>query len=77
MKPTDIDALLEELATSSDLCNFGELIEPLEAYDREHNSDLVRTLKVYFTTNGNASETADRLLLHRNSVPCRLERIGE
>ena len=49
----------------------------MEAYDREHNSDLVRTLKVYFTTNGNASETADRLLLHRNSVPYRLERIGE
>ena len=78
MKPTDINALLEGLAASSDLCHFEELIEPLEAHDREHNSDLVRTtLKVYFTTNANASETADRLLLHRNSVPYRLERIGE
>ncbi len=49
----------------------------MEAHDCEHNSDLVHTLKVYFTTNANASETADRLLLHRNSVPYCLERIGE
>ena len=69
--------MLEGLAASTDLCQFEELIEPLKAHDREHNSDLVRTLEVYFTTNGNASETADRLLLHRNSVPYRLERIGE
>ena len=33
--------------------------------------------QVYFATNANAGETADRLLLHRNSVPYRLERIGE
>ena len=77
MKPTDINALLEVPAASSDLCNFEELIEPLETHACEHNSDLARTLKVYFTTNANASETADRLLLHRNSVPYRLERIGE
>jgi DNA-binding PucR family transcriptional regulator len=77
LKPTDINALLEGLAASSDLCHFEELIEPSEAHNREHNSDLVRTLEVYFTTNANASETADRLLLHRNSVPYRLERIGE
>ena len=77
MRPTDTNALLEGLAASSDLCPFEELIDPLEAHDREHNTDLVRTLKVYFATNANASETADRLFLHRNSVPYRLERIGE
>ena len=49
----------------------------MKAHDREHNSDLVRTLKVFFAANANASETADRLLLHRNSIPYRLERIGE
>ena len=48
----------------------------MEAHDREHNSDLVLTLKVYFITNASASETAGRLLLHRNSVPCRLECTG-
>lgn len=77
MKPTDINALLEGLATSPDLCPFEELIASLEAHDREHNSDLVRTLKVFFAANANVSETADRLLLHRNSIPYRLERIGE
>ena len=69
MKPTDINALLEGLATSPDLCPFEELVESLEAHDREHNSDLVRTLKVFFAANANVSETADRLLLHRNSIP--------
>jgi DNA-binding PucR family transcriptional regulator len=38
---------------------------------------LVSTLKVYITTNANASETADRLPPHRNSLRYRLERIGE
>ena len=47
----------------------------MEAHDREHNSDLVSTLKVCFTTNVNASETAERRLLLRNSVRYRLERI--
>jgi purine catabolism regulator len=30
---------------------------------------------VYFATGGNASEAADRLFLHRNSMLYRLERI--
>ena len=49
----------------------------MEAHDREHNSDLVGTVRVYFATNANASETADRLLPHHNSLRYRLERIGE
>jgi DNA-binding PucR family transcriptional regulator len=77
LKPTDINALLEVPAASLDLCNFEELIEPLEDPDRERKSDLGRTLKAYFTTNVNASETADRLLLQRKSLRYRLERIGE
>ena len=38
-------------------------------------SDLVLTLKTYFAAGGNASEAADRLFLHRNSMLYRLERI--
>ena len=33
------------------------------------------TLKTYFAAGGNASEAADRLFLHRNSMLYRLERI--
>jgi DNA-binding PucR family transcriptional regulator len=34
-------------------------------------------LEVFFASGANASEAADRLLLHRNSIPYRLERVRE
>ncbi len=69
--------MLEVLARSADLRPFRGLIEHVEAYDREHNSDLVRTLRVFFAANANVSEAADRLYLHRNSLPYRLARVQE
>ena len=67
--------MLDGLARSRDLGPFRSLIEPLRAYDREHGSDLVHTLRAFFAANANASEAADRLYLHRNSLPYRLSRI--
>lgn len=75
MAPTDLDLLLEDLAASGALEGFRYLIAPLGEYDREHNSDLVHTLRVFFEANANASEAADRLFLHRNSMAYRLERV--
>jgi DNA-binding PucR family transcriptional regulator len=72
---TNVDLLLEKLAYSPDLTPFRELIEPLLAHDLERRSDLVRTLRVYFASGANASEAADRLFLHRNSMLYRLARI--
>ena len=71
----DIDPLLRELTKDSALEPFRALIEPLQEHDRTRRSDLVRTLKTYFAAGGNASEAADRLFLHRNSMLYRLERI--
>ena len=73
----DAERLLEELARSPDLAPFRELVRPLAEHDRERRSDLVRTLRAYFAAGGNASEAADRLFLHRNSMLYRLERIGK
>ncbi|WP_273844843.1 helix-turn-helix domain-containing protein [Rubrobacter calidifluminis] len=70
-------ALLEELSCSRALLPFRGLISPLVSYDRKHNSDLVRTLRVFFEANANASEAAERLFLHRNSMTYRLARISE
>ncbi len=69
------DPLLAELARSPDLAVFATLVEPLLAYDRERRSDLMRTLRVYFAAGANASEAADRLFLHRNSMLYRLARV--
>jgi DNA-binding PucR family transcriptional regulator len=71
----EIEALLRELAESSALEPFGALISPLTEHDRARRSDLVRTLRTYFAAGTNASEAADRLFLHRNSMLYRLERI--
>lgn len=73
----DVRILLGDLARSSGLRPFRETLDPLVAYDAERNSDLVRTLSVFFACSENASETADRLFLHRNSVSYRLERVRE
>ncbi|QIN84822.1 hypothetical protein GBA63_20865 [Rubrobacter tropicus] len=73
----DPQPMLEALARSGELRPFRELIGRVEAYDREHNSDLIRTLKVFFAANANTSEAADRLYLHRNSLPYRLARVGD
>ena len=71
----DVESLLRELADGSALEPFRVLVEPLQEHDRTRRSDLVRTLKTYFAAGANASEAADRLFLHRNSMLYRLERI--
>ena len=67
--------MLDDLSRSPNLSSFRELVIPLVDYDRRRGSDLIKTLSVYFDTGANASETSDRLFLHRNSLLYRLERI--
>ena len=71
----DPEPLLLRLSRSEDLAPFRELIEPLVRYDVERGSDLVRTLRTYFACGANASEAADKLFLHRNSLLYRFSRI--
>jgi DNA-binding PucR family transcriptional regulator len=77
LHPKDLQSLLEGLSGSPELRPLRELVEPLIKHDRERNSDLVRTLRVFFASGGNSSEAADRLLLHRNSIAYRLQRVRE
>ena len=70
-----VERLLRELAHGSALEPFRALVVPLEEHDRKRRSDLVRTLKAYFDAGANASEAADRLFLHRNSMLYRLARV--
>ena len=71
----ETERLLRELARGRALEPFHALVEPLVEHDRERRSDLVKTLKVYFDAGANASEAADRLFLHRNSMLYRLSRV--
>jgi sugar diacid utilization regulator len=54
LEPKDLQALLKELSGSPDLRPFRKLVDPLEKHDRERNSDLVRTLEVFFASGANA-----------------------
>lgn len=41
----------------------------------EKNDELIKTLQVYLTCNLNANETANRLIIHRNTLNYRLSKI--
>jgi carbohydrate diacid regulator len=41
----------------------------------EKNDELIKTLQVYLNCNQNANETASRLIIHRNTLNYRLNRI--
>jgi purine catabolism regulator len=56
---------------------YEETLGPLIAYDQRTDSELVETLERYFACNGNLSQAAQQLHLHRNSLLYRLERISE
>ncbi|MFN8529942.1 MAG: helix-turn-helix domain-containing protein [Anaerolineae bacterium] len=52
---------------------LGTLIE----YDKRQQADLIKTLEAFFTCHGNLSETAKILIVHRNTLLYRMNRINE
>lgn len=52
-------------------------IGPLIDYDREHRSELLKTLIAYLNEFGALEVTASKLFVHRNSLRYRLVRISE
>ncbi|MFC6653902.1 PucR family transcriptional regulator [Paenibacillus rhizoplanae] len=53
------------------------LLYPLKEHDREHKSDLLRTLAVYLSLDGNLKASAAFLHIHTNTLMYRLNRIAE
>lgn len=53
------------------------VLEPISAYDIEHGSELISTLKVYLEHNGNTTTAARAMHMHRNSLTYRLHRIED
>ncbi|BDE07129.1 hypothetical protein WPS_24050 [Vulcanimicrobium alpinum] len=65
-------------ATREDWRAFAtRVLEPLRAYDEKHQTELVRTLKLFFDVGQNIKEAAARLNVHRHTVFYRLRQIGE
>jgi sugar diacid utilization regulator len=57
--------------------NLHEALRPLEEYDREHQAELVATLRAYLSASTSLTETARLLTVHPNTVAYRLRRIRE
>ena len=71
-----LEALLAGLQPTERMLAFYEArLGTLRDYDREHRSELLRTLDAYFSTGGSLAATAARLQTHRNTVLYRLRRI--
>jgi len=54
-----------------------ETVSPLMAYDSEHGTELVETLREFLLRDGSTTETAERMRLHRHTVGYRLARVLE
>ena len=68
--------LLFHLRDQPELQSFcEETIGSLARYDDEHDSHLLETLQVFLDLQGNLSQTARALHLHRNGLLYRLSRI--
>lgn len=52
-------------------------LNKLLAYDKEHNTAYVKTMRAYLTSEGNACACAEKLYIHRHTLKNRLEKIDE
>jgi len=70
--------LLRGGVTAEELRAFGlRVLEPLRAYDDKHQTELVRTLRLYFQVGQNVKTAAAELSVHRHTVFYRLRQISE
>jgi sugar diacid utilization regulator len=53
------------------------ILAPLRAYDEKHQTELERTLRLYFNVGENVKTAAEQLSVHRHTVFYRLRQIGE
>lgn len=71
-------ALLHAGATADDLRAFSvAVLGPLREYDRKHQTELERTLRIYFSCGQNVKTAAAELVVHRHTVFYRLRQIAE
>lgn len=70
--------LLRSGADAESLRRFATtVLAPLRTYDEKHQTELERTLRVYFDLGENVKTAAERLFVHRQTVNYRLRQIEE
>jgi PucR family transcriptional regulator, purine catabolism regulatory protein len=70
--------LILSLSEREKLIHFCEgTLGPILEYDLRNNADLIKTLEAFFNAHGNLSQTAEALIVHRNTLLYRMRRINE
>ena len=70
--------LLEELNGKAEMRAFiRDTLQPLLDYDRRNGTDLLKTLRHYYSEGGNLKQVAAGLFVHYNTVLYRMKRIEE
>jgi sugar diacid utilization regulator len=73
-----LSALLLEIGTPDALRRFSaRLLEPLEAHEQRHGGDLIATLRAWLAAGCSTAAAAEALVVHRNTVTCRLSRVRQ
>lgn len=54
-----------------------KVLRPLLEKDAEYSQEMIRTLEVFIRNDGQVSEAAKQLFIHRNTVTYRLEKISD
>ncbi|PKM82888.1 MAG: hypothetical protein CVU89_01775 [Firmicutes bacterium HGW-Firmicutes-14] len=54
-----------------------DYLDPVIEYDRINNTDLLRTLRVYFECNGSKQETSAKLYIVRQTLYVRIQKLEE
>jgi purine catabolism regulator len=70
--------LILSLSDKEKLQDFCQtILGKLTEYDLRQNADLIKTLEAFFNCHGNLSQTAEVLIVHRNTLLYRMNRINE
>jgi purine catabolism regulator len=70
--------LLRGGASVDELRDFAiRVLAPLRTYDEKHQTELLRTLRLYFDVGQNVKTAAAELSVHRHTVFYRLRQIAE
>lgn len=70
-----VHKLLLELESKTLQTYYEETLGKLAIYDKEHSTELVSTLAVYFQQNGNSIQAAKQLFIHKNTLTYRIKKI--
>lgn len=54
-----------------------DTISPIVEYDKLNNTELIKTLKVYFECNGNMKKMSKEMFMHYNTIVYRVQKIKD